>query len=310
MSRKPLVSVIVPCYKQAFYLNEALACVQAQTFQDWECIIVNDGSPDNTSDVAHEWENKDSRFCYIEKSNGGISSARNRGVNEAKGDYIQFLDADDLIESKKLEWQVSFLGRYPNVGIVYSDQRYFTTEVPQQRRFTLFDPDEPWVESRWLDSRPFLEKLLECNMMAVNSPLVRRAVLQHVGLFDDRLRTMEDWHYWLRCAAKGNGFYFAPATNTLALVRIHSASASHNHELMKSGAFEMTIKVAGLLASPALRERNFMLGAYRIPNQSRAMTYYQLMRLAWANRCATMPRLLLRSLITRHPSLDRLLGHS
>ena len=98
-----LVSIIVPCYNQAQYLPEALQSVLDQTYSDWECIIVNDGSPDDTDIVAKEWLIKDIRFKYIYKENGGLSSARNAGIEIAIGDFIQFLDADDILDFEKFE---------------------------------------------------------------------------------------------------------------------------------------------------------------------------------------------------------------
>ena len=89
----PLISVIVPCYNQAQYLDECLQSVLDQTYTDWECIIVNDGSPDNTEDVAKKWVEKDTRFIYLSKENGGLSSARNAGIEIAKGEWILPLDA-------------------------------------------------------------------------------------------------------------------------------------------------------------------------------------------------------------------------
>ena len=82
----PLVSIIVPCYNQAQFLPEALQSVLEQTHTNWECIIVNDGSPDNTEGVAQEWLVKDSRFKYVYKENGGLSSARNAGLDKVVGD--------------------------------------------------------------------------------------------------------------------------------------------------------------------------------------------------------------------------------
>ncbi len=90
----PLISVIVPCYNQAQYLDECLQSVLDQTYQDWECIIVNDGSPDNTEEVAKKWLAKDSRFKYFYKENGGLSSARNAGIKDSIGQFIFFLDFD------------------------------------------------------------------------------------------------------------------------------------------------------------------------------------------------------------------------
>ncbi|WP_374360648.1 glycosyltransferase family 2 protein, partial [Cloacibacterium sp.] len=75
----PLISVVVPCYNQAQYLDECLQSVLNQTYQDWECIIVNDGSPDHTEEIAKNWVEKDTRFIYLSKENGGLSSARNAG---------------------------------------------------------------------------------------------------------------------------------------------------------------------------------------------------------------------------------------
>ncbi|MFV8358229.1 glycosyltransferase family 2 protein, partial [Flavobacterium sp. XS1P32] len=89
----PQVSIIVPCFNQAQYLSEALKSVLEQTYENWECIIVNDGSPDDTKQIAQKWVEKDSRFKYIFKENGGLSSARNEGINYAKGTFILPLDA-------------------------------------------------------------------------------------------------------------------------------------------------------------------------------------------------------------------------
>jgi glycosyltransferase involved in cell wall biosynthesis len=97
------ISVIVPCYNQAKYLDASLQSVLNQTYQDWECIIVNDGSNDNTESIGKKWAAKDKRFYYLHKENGGLSSARNSGLNVAKGDYIQFLDADDFLNDRKFE---------------------------------------------------------------------------------------------------------------------------------------------------------------------------------------------------------------
>ncbi len=99
----PLISIIVPCYNQSQYLDECLQSVLHQTFTDWECIIVNDGSPDNTEEVAAKWVEKDARFHYYKKENGGVASARNFGIERAKGEWILPLDGDDKIGKQYLE---------------------------------------------------------------------------------------------------------------------------------------------------------------------------------------------------------------
>lgn len=114
------ISIIVPCYNQAHFLNETLTSVLKQTYKNWECLIVNDGSPDNTKEVAKKWILRDERFKYIEKENGGLSSARNAGIKEASGDFFLFLDSDDLLHRKKLEKSIDAL-QENNFDIIISD---------------------------------------------------------------------------------------------------------------------------------------------------------------------------------------------
>lgn len=106
---KPKVSIIIPCYNQAKYLPKSVASLQAQTLADWECIIVDDGSTDNTAEIANNLALKDTRVQLIQKINGGSASARNLGLKHAQGEYIQFLDADDTITPDKLEKQVTIM---------------------------------------------------------------------------------------------------------------------------------------------------------------------------------------------------------
>lgn len=122
------VSIIIPCYNQGQYLPEALQSVMNQTYTNWECIIVNDGSLDNTAQVAQKWLKKDARFIYAYKENGGLSSARNNGLNIAKGSYIQFLDSDDFLDKEKIELSLQQLTSVSNKGIqvVISNFRMFT----------------------------------------------------------------------------------------------------------------------------------------------------------------------------------------
>ncbi|MDT8303007.1 MAG: glycosyltransferase family 2 protein, partial [Sedimentisphaerales bacterium] len=120
----PAVSIIIPCYQQAHFLPDALASVQSQTCADWECLIVDDGSPDATAAVAKESTGKDSRFRYLYKHNGGLSSARNSGLDHAKGRYIQFLDADDVILPQKLEQQLQCLCGATPYALSYCNYRY------------------------------------------------------------------------------------------------------------------------------------------------------------------------------------------
>jgi len=136
----PKISIIVPCYNQAQYLDECLQSVENQTFADWECIVVNDGSPDNTEEVAQCWTKKDSRFRYIKKENGGLSSARNFGIENASGEWILPLDADDKIGKKYFELaQQKFADGYK---LIYCKAEFFGDQTgewaqPQYNYFNL-----------------------------------------------------------------------------------------------------------------------------------------------------------------------------
>lgn len=105
------ISVIIPCYNQAAYLPKAVASIKAQTFTDWECLIIDDGSTDNSADIARNLANNDKRIYMLQKENGGSASARDMGLQHAKGEYIQFLDADDTIAPEKFEKQVTLMDR-------------------------------------------------------------------------------------------------------------------------------------------------------------------------------------------------------
>lgn len=115
----PKVSVIVPCYKQAEYLPETLDSVLAQTYPAWECIIVNDGSPDNTDAIAKAYLEKDIRFKYCHQENQGLASARNNGIVNSTGEYILPLDADDMIAPTYIEKAIVRFKQYPETKMVY-----------------------------------------------------------------------------------------------------------------------------------------------------------------------------------------------
>lgn len=121
----PVISIIVPCYNQAEYLPETLQTVLEQNYADWECIIVNDGSPDNTEEVALAWSEKDARFRYLRKENGGLSDARNYGIKHSVGKYILPLDSDDKISKDYTLEAIDVLEKDSSVKLVFCRARLF-----------------------------------------------------------------------------------------------------------------------------------------------------------------------------------------
>lgn len=115
----PLVSIVVTCFNQACYLERSVQSVLSQTFTDLECIIVDDGSTDGTREVAQGFQSRDSRVSYFYKENGGVSSARNCGFRQAKGEWIQFLDSDDWIDEAKISSQLSCLSSVAGENTVF-----------------------------------------------------------------------------------------------------------------------------------------------------------------------------------------------
>ena len=228
--KKPIVSVIVPSYNYGHFIAETLASVRGQTLDAWECLVVDDGSTDDTWEVVIPAAQRDARIKYIRQTNGGLASARNTGLRHAVGELVQFLDADDLIAPRKLEVQSRFLASEPDVGLVYGNVRYFDSDTRERRRG--FFNDDPWMPEVSGAGAELLRVLIRRNIMVVNSPLVRRTVIDAVGWFDGAPSGLEDWDYWLRCALAGTRFRYLDDEGTMALVRLHRRSMSQDRELM------------------------------------------------------------------------------
>lgn len=173
-----IISVIVPCYNQAEFMDECLQSVLDQTYQDWECIIVNDGSPDHTEEIAKNWVEKDSRFKYLYKENGGLSSARNAGIESAKGEWILPLDCDDKIGNEYL-----FLASqefYKNPTIIYCEAYFFGIT------------NEKWQLSEFNFSNFIFGNQIFC------SAFFKRNLWEKVNGYDEKLvNGREDWEFWL-----------------------------------------------------------------------------------------------------------------
>jgi glycosyltransferase involved in cell wall biosynthesis len=227
-----LVSIIIPCYNYGWLLSETLESVLEQSYEKWECIIIDDGSKDDTKHVAESYQAKDSRFRYVYQSNGGMSSARNHGLLLARGEYIQFLDADDLIVSHKLEIQSSFLAKNAHVDIVYGGVRYFRHGERNVMSHSFDMQDRPWMTPLKGKGASILKEMIEENQMVTNAPLLRSSVIEKVGMFSVNMRGMEDWDFWVRCAAANMYFHYDQDPNTWTLVRVHPTSTSQNHQMM------------------------------------------------------------------------------
>lgn len=233
---EPLVSVIVTCYNYAHFLPDALESVLQQSIADWECIIIDDESTDNTPDVAARYAIADPRFKYIRQSNTGLAGARNTGMRIARGRYFQFLDADDKIAPKKLELQTSFLESHKDVDIVYGNFYFFRSETP--------DKYEEAKDANGKASfvRPegygavMIRALLKDNFMVVSAPLIRRQIFESGLQFDTTYNTFEDWKFWIEAAFSGFSFRCQLLEGSETLIRFgHSSMMSALIRMNKGG---------------------------------------------------------------------------
>ncbi|MFV5694955.1 glycosyltransferase family 2 protein [Flavobacterium sp. LB3P122] len=200
------VSIIVPCYNQAQYLSEALQSVLDQTYTDWECIIVNDGSPDDTEKVAKRWCKQDLRFNYLYQENGGLSSARNFGIAQAKGDFILPLDADDKIGPNYVSLAVNSFQEDSFLKVVYCKAEKFGNEIGlwELPSFSLHDLSR--------------KNLIFC------SAFFRKEDWILVGGYDtNMIFGWEDWELWIAILKNGGnvkcleevGFYYRIKSNSM-----------------------------------------------------------------------------------------------
>lgn len=180
----PTVSIIVPCYNGARFVSETLQSVCDQTLTDWECIIVDDGSTDDSAAVVKPFL-LDNRFRYLYQENRGLSEARNTGMRHATGEYLQFLDADDLLLPEKLASQIQFLEEHPSFALVATGF-IRTSEAGKEIGRNTYPAGE--IHSELLEEAKFV----------VHAALLRRNWAERVGEFEPTLRAAEDWDYWCR----------------------------------------------------------------------------------------------------------------
>lgn len=183
----PKVSVIIPTYNRAIHIGRAVESIFTQTYQDFEIIIIDDGSTDNTKDVLFGYHD---RIKYIYQTNKGVSSARNRGIKEARGEYLAFLDSDDIWLPTKLEKQIKLFHKDPTIYLVYSYARYFDR-----------DNNSDFIRPQHI-SKSFEDFLYAETVLPTSSVMLRKEAIDKVGLFDEQLPSIEDYDLWLRISQK------------------------------------------------------------------------------------------------------------
>lgn len=185
----PTISVIIPAYNAAKTILETIQSIQQQTCSDFELIVINDGSTDNTLDVLATVA--DPRLKVFSYENGGLPVARNRGIERATGNYLTFIDADDLWTPDKLEAQLEALQHHPDTGAVYS----WTAFIDENSQFLY-----AW-KPLYFQGNVYPNLLIENFISSGSNIMVRRQYIDLAGRFDPTLKSAEDWDYYLRLAA-------------------------------------------------------------------------------------------------------------
>lgn len=187
---KPLISVIIPVYNRAELIERAIHSVLNQTYSNFELIVVNDGSTDATHEKAISFQNC-GKLTYIQSDlNHGVSHARNQGIIKAKGEWIAFLDSDDIWDKKKLELQVKHLQ--------YSDFKIAQTQEIWIRQGKRVNPPKTHLKK---EGYLFNESLDRC-MITPSSVIIHKSLLDEIGLFNETLPACEDYDLWLRITCK------------------------------------------------------------------------------------------------------------
>lgn len=222
------VSIIIPAYNAGAFLTDAVNSALNQTYPFIEVIIVDDGSTDTTYHIADKLAQQDPRVQVIHKANAGQSSARNAALKIATGEYISFLDADDTFLPDKIEKQLDFLEDHPEYDLVYSDHYDTDTDLNIIR-----------LVARGLPPVPFERLYIYRNWFSPIDPLLRRALVIKVGLFDENLSGPEDWDYWIRCAQFGK---FAYLPGALANYRMHPNQVHRQLYKMRTAQYKVIMK--------------------------------------------------------------------
>ena len=259
----PLVSVIMPAYNARPYIEQAIRSVLDQDYPNIELIVVDDGSKDGTPELAEKFG---SQVIVIRQKNAGPAAARNRGIAASRGEFIAFLDADDVWLPGKALMQVRFLQNHREVGVVYGNFKRWTPQrdgkfsipplsIAEKSPFAVFPEHSGWI----------YKALLFDNVVHIITAMLRRSVIEAVGGLDETLPTGEDYDFWLRISRQ---FRADKLDCTVAYYRDHSASITKtprkdNNEykvLVKTLKAYGPVGPDGIAASSTrIRERLFQL---------------------------------------------------
>jgi glycosyltransferase involved in cell wall biosynthesis len=241
------LSIVIPVYNGASFIAETVKACLHQTYRDFEVIVVNDGSKDGTEAELAQFGDT---IRVISIPNGGVSNARNVGVRASLGQYVAFLDADDIWYPDKLERHLGAMLKYPEVGFSCSNYRVRYQSVDATVHFDQFKGDPQLTFDRPIDGDTVFQVLIRCNFVGTCSNVIaRRDLLEAAGLFDTTLRQAEDYDLWLRCALRSP---FLVLSDILLVKVTHDTNLTNN--LVETWQYHEKVLVM-LLESDAIKAR-------------------------------------------------------
>lgn len=229
----PLISVIVPAWNAEATIHDTIGSVLRQTMPDFEILVIDDGSTDGTLAVLDGIS--DQRLRRMSFANAGLAAARNRGIEHSRGEFLSFLDADDLWTPEKLEAQLAALRSRPEAGLAYS----WTAFIDDEGRY-LFAK-----EPQHFEGDVYADLLRECFIASGSNVLIRRRCVDSVGSFDARFPAVEDWEYWLRVAAR---WPFVVVRRYQILYRLSAKSMSSDVPAIEEASLRLVER--GIEAAP------------------------------------------------------------
>jgi glycosyltransferase involved in cell wall biosynthesis len=253
----PVVSVIMPAYNAADFIQEAIDSVIAQTFRDWELIIINDGSTDSTAAIISGNMEKDSRIKSLFQENGKQGKARNLGISLARGTYVGFLDADDLWLPEKLSIQLQEISA-AEADLVFSDSYVFHDKNSRDRT------ERMHTFTGTLAGDQAIDLFLDFNRIPNLTVLVKKERLAQVNGFSENtsIANAEDYHVWLKILLAGGLFY--GSEKTLAAYRLHGKASTNNDKLASKKIPAVLFDLMQQYPAASLKLKKALKGKYRL----------------------------------------------
>lgn len=267
----PLISVIIPCHNYGRFVGEAIDSVRQQTYANWEVILVDDGSVDDTRAVVAHYCTADARIKYQYQAQQGVSAARNTGFGLASGEYLQLLDADDLLAAGKFAGQLALFAEHPDAALVYGDTYSFKELADigagQLTQFTLHKAPLSGAGTA------LALQMAYDNIFLPSSPLFKKSMLQASQGFNTSIVAFEDWEFWYKAVLRGAAFVYDNRPGTDSYARAHGNNTTGNRYKMWKFKVAARDAIIGKLAAMLQTKEKTTLDLATIKHKHEVLRY-------------------------------------